>query len=99
MKTITIIARRWFERTNGNTYHSCTALVDGESVGVVNFTYGYGSHYLQTGTKILEKAGFLKDSETYENGSHESLWRYCDRKNITFYETVSDVSRKKDLAF
>lgn len=33
MQSITIIGRRWFQRTYGNTYFSAYALIDGKPVG------------------------------------------------------------------
>jgi hypothetical protein len=97
MKSITVIGRRWFERTNGNTYHSANVIVDGVSIGKTQFAYGYGSHYLQTATEMLDKAGLIPDIERYKNGGQESLWRYCDRNGIAFTDDVADVQRKKDL--
>ena len=60
-----IIARRWFQSSYGNTYHSCRVLVDNELVGFVPFTYGYGEQYLQTALDILQKAGVFKKTGEY----------------------------------
>lgn len=97
MKSLTVVGRRWFDRTYGNTYHSVDVVVDGVSIGKVKIAYGYGTHYLQTASDMLEKAGLLPDIEHYKNGGVESLWSYCERHGVAFFDTVSDVARKKDL--
>lgn len=97
IKSITVIARRWLQKTYGNTYHSCEVLVNGKFVAKNAFTYGYGSHYLQTALELLKSQGYLKDINKYPNGNEEALWRYCDRKKIELHENVTDVTRKKDL--
>jgi hypothetical protein len=96
-KSITIIGKRWFERVNGNTYHSVIALVNGEEVVNVGFEYGYGSQYEWTAATELDKKGFLPGLEHYKNGGTESLWSYCEKNKIKYSQFVSDVQRKKDL--
>ena len=97
-KVIHIHGRKWFEKVNGNTYHSVTVWVDGEQVHRTDFEYGYGSQYLWTATVALKNEGFLPGIKGHEKGGHlESLWRYCERKGIKFVDEVTDVQRKKDL--
>jgi hypothetical protein len=81
-----IEGRRWFERTNGNTYHSVNVYDDNKLIGSVNFRYGYGDQYIQTGIEILEKAGLTDSSRN---------WQYENRDK--YHASVCDVSRKKDL--
>lgn len=91
MNQVVIIAKRWFERVNGNTYHSCKVYVNGDLVGHVPYTYGYGNHWDQTALDILHKAGFYASEECYAtNGA-----RVAGDKCIV---ELSDVKRKKDLA-
>ena len=51
-KLIIIDARKWFDRTYGNTYHSVTVTVKHarkeDLVLRCDFAYGYGEQYLQT---------------------------------------------------
>lgn len=56
-RTVEVHARRWFEQTNGNTYHAVRVVIDGETVAVVPFTYGYGTHYLHTAGLAIIEAG------------------------------------------
>ena len=97
VKSITIFGKRWFDRINGNTYFSSVGLVNNKEAVKIPYEYGYGDHYIDRTFQELEKAGFIDDVIHHENGSTEPFWRYCDRKNISKYTSVSDVSRKKDL--
>ena len=90
--TITIIGRRWFERVNGNTYHSVEVYVNGELIERLPFTYGYGSMYMQNARDILAKYYQLPIGI----GSRQSLWHLKDF-GFTLIDSVTDVERKKDL--
>jgi hypothetical protein len=96
-QSIMLIGRRWFEKTNGNTYHSVSIYVDGKPIGKVDFRYGYGDQWQWTGCEWLERNGYLPGIEHFKNGGSESIWRYCERHGITFSSEVTDVQRKKDL--
>ncbi len=48
IRSITIVGRRWFEKTNGNTYHSVEIWVNGQQVKYLPFQYGYELQYRQT---------------------------------------------------
>ena len=96
----TIIARRWFEKTNGNTYHSCEVYQDGKLIERVPFEYGYGESYRQTAHEILQRAGHLPTTgERLPSGSdkdyHDFQMIIRDYDNWLF--SVTDVTRKKDL--
>jgi hypothetical protein len=88
VQSITVIARRWFQRLYGNTYHSCLVLVNGKELGSVDFTYGYEDHYLQTAVEILNK---------HDIPASYPLSRYCRENGIAYSPVVTDVQRKKDL--
>lgn len=63
---ITIDARRWFQRTYGNTYHKVRVYVDNEFVGESPFTYGYGEQYLMSAFDILSEYGMFPYERTKE---------------------------------
>lgn len=96
-RVIHIHGRRWFEKVNGNTYHTCSIYVDGEHVHKIPFSYGYDSQYEWNAADWLEENGYLPNREHHENGSGESLWRCCERHGIKLVNEVDDVQRKKDL--
>ncbi len=91
-KHISIIGRRWFQKTYGNTYHSVTVIVDGETVGHVPLAYGYGEQYIQSAFEILQKAGVYSQAADYSEFCTDRM-KHRDRFTIT----VSDVARQKDL--
>lgn len=98
---ITIDAKRWFDRINGNTYHSVGVYVDGTLVGVKPFQYGYGDSYQQTAHKILQEAGiFPTTDERLSSGMGKDYYEF--RRSMVddrdkFVILVSDVSRRGDL--
>ncbi len=93
--TITVIGRRWFERVNGNTYHSVEVYVNGELIERIPFTYGYGSMYMQNAGEIIDK-NFITPLKKYEHGGIEPLWK-LKQYGYTIIDSVTDVERKKDL--
>lgn len=88
---VIISGRRWFEKRNGNTYHSVTVYVDNQVVGREPFTYGYGDGYIQTGFELLQKAGYFKGK------SYMDFIYFKRDSNGRVITVVSDVARKKDL--
>jgi len=66
-KQIVIRGKRWFDKINGNTYHSTEVYIDGKLVGRVPFAYGYGNQFYTTGKQILADKGFIEYEKTKEN--------------------------------
>lgn len=89
---VMITGRRWFDKVNGNTYHSATLYVNGLEEGNDSFSYGYGDHYLQTGATMLWK----KYEKPAGWQDYYPLSRLRDL-GITFTSEVVDVQRKRDL--
>lgn len=89
---ITITAKRWFQKSYGNTYHS--VLVEkisgegeaykAEKIGYIPFRYGYGDHYLNTAASILDMSEMELRQDIRNNPE-----KYCI--------FAMDVNRKKDL--
>ena len=63
---VTIEGKRWFERVNGNTYHSVSVYVNNELVGRMPFAYGYGEQYIQSAFDILSEFGMFPYEKTKE---------------------------------
>lgn len=88
---IHIDARRWFDRVNGNTYHSVSVFVDGKHAFTVPFEYGYGDQWQYTALEGLEKRGLVP-----KGGKNEPFWQWKKRVgNVT--TDVVDVTRRGDL--
>jgi hypothetical protein len=90
-ESIMVVGRRWFERTNGNTYHTAEIYVNNEFVHKIDFTYGYGDQYYWNSWSWLKANGYVKGS------NFESPRIYCEKNKIKWNAAVSDVKRKKDL--
>lgn len=83
-------ARRWFDRVNGNTYHSTriTRCEDGATLSTP-FEYGYGDAYRHTALTAMFKAGWLPF------GTDESKLYLFERENdYPIHWIVSDGSKR-----
>lgn len=90
MQKLTVIGRRWFEKTNGNTYHSVEVYEGNKRLVRVPFAYGYGSQWQQTAFQELVKLGLYQDTPDDYRRFH-----FSDGDGHLF--SVTDVARKKDL--
>ena len=99
IKEIDVSAKRWFQSSYGNTYHSVLLSVfDGKKwteIAVNPFEYGYGDHYMHTALRLLKDS--LSDKEIDINQGMYTLTRFCKVNDIQLHDTVIDVKRKKDL--
>ena len=87
---IQVEGRRWFDRVNGNTYHTVKIWVGGEQVYISPISYGYDDHYLQTAKDALHSGGLLPG---IENGT--PLWRYCEERGIKLIKSVTDGLKRE----
>lgn len=85
-------ACRWFDRVNGNTYHSVRIIrsKDGAILGH-EWTYGYGDAYKQTALEIMDKFDWLP---TEYKG--DKSW-YFERENGYPIEWVVKDGLKRDM--
>ena len=107
MATIIITGRRWFERTNGNTYHTARALVlshdENHTSNAINtpITYGYGNQYYWTGLAALRNSALSPVKPTDNPGCEWTLADYSNELRKAGHEVMdegyADVKRRKDL--
>lgn len=92
----TVIAVKWFDRVNGNTYHSvrCVRCSDG-AVVVGPFQYGYGESYKQTALAMMAKAGWLPGIEYLD---FDAQFRYERENNYPVLWTVSEGLKRDCVA-
>ena len=95
--TIHITARRWFQKTYGNTYHSVRIYRDGELIATLPFQYGYGDRWLQTAFEWLSHNGMPELLERYDNGVLKHFGTQYLREVMGGTYAVEDVNRKRDL--
>lgn len=84
-----IQGRRWFDKVNGNTYHS-VSIVDTKTNDIVydsGMVYGYDDAYRQTAINYLIKTGRMNDDDRTNHKQNKQH----------LYFAVEDVARKKDL--
>ncbi len=93
VKVVEVSARRWFQKSYGNTYHKVKVYVNDELIGTSPITYGYGEQYLQTASKILIDKGYFP--RALKNAG--SLYTFLKNRKIKFIYNVTDVKREKDL--
>ena len=88
---IFIKGRRWFDRINGNTYHSVTIeFANGRESIYVPMTYGYEDQYLSTAIEALKKAKIIRKVS--------SVWQTFERltkRGITVYKSVTDGLKRE----
>lgn len=85
-RQFTAIAKRWFDKVNGNTYHSVRVIRHKDDKEVRGqFQYGYGDHYRQTALSKMLKAGWLPSKYDEKN-----TWLYERENNYPIIWEVSD---------
>jgi len=98
---IIIKAKRWFDKTYGNTYHSVQVYKNGKLIGTQPMTYGYGDAYMQSAFDVMQRKGiFKKTGEKMKSGTDKDyygfmMWQRENRKKLLVF--VDDVPRMKDL--
>jgi hypothetical protein len=93
--SVHIEGRRWFQKSNGNTYHTVRIYEDSKQILLSAMEYGYGEQYLETALAWLEKEGKIPMRERYANGGREPGWQTLKSNGFTC--SVIDVQRKRDL--
>jgi hypothetical protein len=92
-----IEARRWYQRTYGNTYHSVRIFQGSRQIAYIPFEYGYGDQWLQTACDWLAENGYPELALQHENGvRYNQNTRYL-REVLGGTYSIIDVDRKKDL--
>ena len=85
-------ACRWFDKINGNTYHSVRITRTSDKATITQgLTYGYGAQYMQTALKLMLTSGWIK-----AENDKDKLWLWERENNYPIYWEVKDGS-KRDL--
>lgn len=101
IKSIVIEGKRWFDKINGNTYHSVSVYVNNTFVGKVPYEYGSRETYIQTAHAILQAAGLYPITNKYlKSGVKKDYVNFTmdmRKHRNKFLIIVADVGRKTDL--
>jgi hypothetical protein len=86
-------AVKWFDKINGNTYHSVriTRTDDGKTI-VGQFQYGYGDHYRQTAIEEMLKAGWI------HRKYRPNPWLFERENNYPIYWSVTEGLKRDCIA-
>ena len=87
IKSLFIEGRLWFDKINGNTYHAVRIQANGQIIGQVPMTYGYGDMWQYTALDWLKDKGLV---------SQEVRSIYELREHAEVYMTATDTL-KRDL--
>lgn len=93
-------AARWFDKVNGNTYHSVrvTRHRDGATIAAP-WQYGYGDHYKQTALKLMADNKWLPVKYRGKNCNGSSLSHsYEMENNYPILWEVSDGLKRDMIA-
>lgn len=89
IKTIDVYGKEWFDKQNGNSYHSVRVVINhglkNQSVLVAPMQYGYGDSYMRTAGELL----------SIPRGA--ALWRYCEANRIILRYQKQDRCLKRDV--
>ncbi len=83
-----IEARRWFQRSAGNTYHTVKIWRGDREPVTLGMMYGYGEQWLQSALDWLAEQGEA------QAGKYGTLYL---REELGGTYSVTDVSRRRDL--
>lgn len=93
-----ITAKRWFQKSYGNTYHTVTVkAVDANGnlskvlVESYKEAYGYGEQYLETAVELLTKEGWLECTNEYAFANRSV------REALNVEHSAQDVRLKREL--
>jgi hypothetical protein len=96
MRSIVLVCREYWNKTNGFTTQSTEIVIDGEPAGKIRGDY-YGTQYVYEAMRYLDKEGKLPKPYKVTDTSIESPFRYCEENGIRLYYTTTKVARKSDL--
>ncbi len=101
-RTIKFIANavRWFDKVNGNTYHSVrvTRCADGQTIAVP-FQYGYGESYRHSALSAMAGAGWLGEKYQGEHANGSSrCWSFDTENGYPIQWEVRDGKKRECVA-
>lgn len=102
LNTIEFNGRKWFNKSEGNTYHTAEVLLNDKVIAKVTYSYGYDEMWLINALEELER---VKDAHnlpafTDNHGRKLTPRRYFEKLESHGFIVGTkciDVQRKKDL--
>ena len=75
--TFVVIGGKWFDKINGNTYHSAKIIDQNGNKYYTRFCYGYGSQYITSAKEYIETTLGLSAYKIIDGGSF-----YMNKKEV-----------------
>jgi hypothetical protein len=76
IRSLNIQGREWFDKANGNSYHSVRIHANGKHLIDIGMTYGYGDMYLQTALEWLKQWQLVHEDTRHIRDLRESMDLY-----------------------
>lgn len=96
MRSIVLVCRQYWNKTNGYMTQSTEIVVDGEFVAKIR-NHTSGTEYQYNALRCLSEKGLLPEPYESDGKSIEAPFRYCERHSIKLYCAETAVMRKCDL--
>jgi hypothetical protein len=92
--------RAWYDKTNGNTYHSVRIWINGKVMAIVPRRYGYENAYQVSAIETLIQLGLLPET-LFQHGADRPtrdypLWQ-IDRHLKTVTYSVLTYGKRSEL--
>jgi len=101
IESVTLTAKRWFQKTYGNTYHTVVLqyVKDGKPIVLRSgIHYGYGEQYNQTALDLFcAQENIENPSNQHGNKKYYYFSQFCRENNIVFFNNCYDVKRQREL--
>lgn len=98
IKTIDINAKEWFDKVNGNSYHSVRTTINygmpDEKTIYAPIQYGYGEQYEYTAFNSIVEAGYVPKHKIL---SITIPWRYYENNGIIERKNIQRNCLKRDV--
>lgn len=97
-------AVKWFDKINGNTYHSVRVIRHKDGAVIVGqFQYGYGDHYRQTALEEMLRSKWLPVKYRHihrhmDTNVQKSIYDYERENNYPILWNVSDGLKRDCIA-
>jgi cation transport regulator ChaC len=78
-----IVGKKWFDKANGNTYHSARVYdLEKKVIAVAPYEYGYGDQYIYSAFNALKKAGIIDKLTIGHDEYYATAHENCKKAEI-----------------
>ena len=92
INSVFILVRRWFDKTNGNTYFRSKIYLNGVHVHTIPMEYGYGGQ-----GEYVARKWVLYNFDQFRTSDNWEMTSYWTEYGVNYACDTVDVQRKRDL--